>query len=460
MERFDLLVVGSGPGGRRAAIQAAKLGQDAAVIERNPAVGGVSVHTGTVPSKTLREAVLYLSGWRQRAFYGVSYRTKQSISAADVFGRVQQTLDHEVQVMRHQLMRNGVAIIHGEAKFLDAGTVEVAHVDGRVSRCAGDKIVISTGTRPHRPDTIPFDGETIVDSDELLRMQDLPRSMTVIGGGVIGVEYATIFSALDIQVTLVDGRERMLEFVDDEIMDHFVHLLRDRGMVVRLGEKVEHIERDDRGRSVAILNSGKRIRSDVTLFAAGRMGATDNLALDAAGLHADARGRLEVNEFYQTEVPTIYAVGDVIGFPALASTSMNQGRVAACHAFGAKVQSSPATFPFGIYAVPEISMVGKTEEQLRAENTPYETGIARFRETSRGHILGIEEGTLKLLFSIEDQRLLGVHIIGEGATELVHIGQAVLAFGGTLDYFLETVFNYPTLAEVYKVAALNAYNKL
>ena len=460
MERYDLIVIGSGPGGRRAAIQAAKLDKDVALIERNPAVGGVSVHTGTVPSKTLREAVLYLSGWRQREFYGRSYRAKKDISATDVLGRVQQTLDHEVEVMCHQLLRNSVETINGTARLADANTVEIDEVDGRVSRYEAEHIVISTGTSPRRPAEIPFDGETIMDSDDLLNLKTLPRSMTVVGAGVIGVEYATIFSALDIQVTLIEARDQMLDFIDGEIMDQFIHALRDRGVVVRLGEKVASIEKNERGQTVTILESGKRIRSDVALFAAGREGATQALNLEAAGLKTDSRGRLEVNEFYQTAVPSIYAVGDVIGFPSLASTSMEQGRIAACHAFGQPAHSSPETFPFGVYAVPEISMVGKTEETLRAEGIQYETGMARFRETSRGQILGIRDGTLKLLFGIEDRRLLGVHIIGEGATELVHIGQAVMALGGTLDYFVETVFNYPTLAEAYKIAALNAYNRL
>lgn len=460
MEEYDLLVIGSGPGGRRAAIQAAKLDQEVGLIEKNPAIGGVSVHTGTVPSKTLREAVLYLSGWRQREFYGRAYRAKQNISSQDVFGRLQQTLDHEVQVMQHQLLRNYVNIIQGEAVFTGPNTVRVTDYSGSVSEYKADKFVISVGTSPYRPADIPFDGKSIIDSDDLLRMEKLPHSMTVVGGGVIGVEYATIFSALDIQVTLIEGRDAMLEFIDEEIMDTFIHSLRDRGMVVRTGEKVESIEKDAKERPVTVLASGKRIRSDVVLFAAGRMGSTSSLGLEAAGLEPDSRGRLKVDENYRTEVGNIYAVGDVIGFPSLASVSMEQGRIAACHACGATAHTTPETFPFGVYAVPEISMVGKNEQELKKEGIPYEVGIARFRETSRGQITGITDGTLKLLFGIEDHRLLGVHIIGEGATELVHIGQAVIGLNGTLDYFMGTVFNYPTFAEAYKVAALNAWNRL
>lgn len=460
MDKYDLIVIGSGPGGRRAAIQAAKLDKDVAIIDKNPAVGGVSVHTGTVPSKTLREAVLYLSGWRQREFYGRTYRAKQNITAADVFGRLQQTLAHEVEVMQHQLLRNYVDILSGTAAFTSPTTVRVTDLAERTTEYEAEKFVISTGTNPYRPDDIPFDGKCIIDSDDLLHMEELPHSMTVVGGGVIGVEYATIFSALDIQVTLVEARESMLDFVDEEVMDIFLHHLRDRGMVVHVGDKVETIGTNERGRTITTLKSGKRIRSDIALFAAGRMGATDALALDQAGLKADKRGRLEVDEHYRTKAEHIYAVGDVIGFPSLASTSMEQGRIAACHAFDLAAHSSPETFPFGIYAVPEISMVGKNEQQLKAEGISYEVGMARFRETSRGQILGIKDGVLKLLFAIDDHRLLGVHIIGEGATELIHIGQAVLSLGGGLKYFVETVFNYPTLAEAYKVAALNAYNRL
>lgn len=460
MKRYDLIVIGSGPAGQRAAIQAAKLGKKVAIIERKSVVGGVSLHTGTIPSKTLRESVLHLSGWRQRGFYGSSYRVKQDISASDVMQRLHITLNHEVEVMRHKLNRNGVQVLVGHARFKDAHTLEIEQEDGTYKRIAGEHILIAVGTRPYRPDHIPFDGKRILDSDDILKIDELPRTVTVVGAGVIGIEYATIFSALDVDVTVIEGRDTVLDFLDNEIVDELLHHLRDRGMTIRLGEKVTEIGKDKRGRAITHLASGKKVASDIVLFAAGRSGATDALDLPNAGLEADGRGRLTVNENYQTSLEHIYAAGDVIGFPSLASTSMEQGRLAACHAFGIPTHSHPETFPFGIYAVPEISMVGHTEQELKEQGIPYEVGTVRLRETARGQIKGIREGLLKMLFSLEDQKLLGVHIIGTGATESIHIGQAVMTLGGTLDYFIEAVFNYPTLAEAYKVAALDAWNRL
>ncbi|HIA09289.1 MAG TPA: Si-specific NAD(P)(+) transhydrogenase [Chromatiaceae bacterium] len=457
---YDFIVIGSGPAGQRAAIQAAKLHKSVALIERKSVVGGVSLHTGTIPSKTLRETVLYLSGWRQRGFYGRSYRVKQNITAEDLLQRLEITIRHEVEVIQHQLFRNGVCVIDGSASFQDPHTILVQEHDGLEHTIHADKILIATGTSPHRPNDIPFDGSSVIDSDDILNLHNIPRSLTVIGAGVIGVEYASIFNALDTEVTLVDGRETMLDFVDGELVDEFIHHLRDRGVNLRMGESVSRVEKDDRGRVITYLESGRRICSEQVMFAAGRTGATATLGLDKAGLEADSRGRIKVNENYQTDVAHIYAAGDVIGFPSLASTSMEQGRISACHAFGLAAHSCPENFPFGIYGVPEISLVGLTEQDARAKGIAYETGTAQFREISRGQILGLREGMLKMLFSLEDQRVLGVHIVGEGATELIHIGQAVMALGGTLSYFVENVFNYPTLAEAYKVAALDAYNKM
>ncbi len=460
METFDLLVIGSGPGGQRAAIQAAKLGKCVGLVEQRTVVGGVTAHTGTIPSKTLRETVLYLSGWRQRGFYGLSYRVKENITATDLIYRLQKTVQHQIEVVQHQLHRNGVSVLEGKASFTDPHTLRVVAADGSESLHAAERIVIATGTTPHRPPNISFDEHEVIDSDGILGLRQIPRAMAVIGAGVIGVEYATIFSALDIEVTLIDSRETILDFMERELVDEIVHDMRDRGVVLRLGERVSGVEREAHGRVVTTLESGKRVSGDVVLVAAGRMGATRHLALEYAGVEADERGRLTVNERYQTQVPHIYAVGDVIGFPALASTSAQQGRLAACHAFDAPAHSAPEYFPFGIYAVPEMSTVGLTEKELSGKNIPYETGVARFRETARGQILGMRQGLLKMLFSLRDRRLLGVHIVGEGATELIHIGQAVLSLKGTLDYFLETVFNYPTLAESYKIAALDAYNRM
>ena len=459
MDNFDFVVIGSGPAGQRGAIQAAKLGKSVAVVEQRTAIGGQCLHVGTIPSKTLREAVLYLTGWRQRGFYGRSYRVKQRITAEDLMQRLEITIRHEIEVLQHKLYRNGVTLLVGDASFVDTHTLRVNHADGSIKDYRGDNILIATGTVPVHPPHIPFNGRNILDSDGILEIKQLPRTMAVIGAGVIGAEYASMFSAMDVEITLIDGRQAMLDFLDREIVDEFVHSMRDRGVNIRLGDKVDAI--DDLGQQVQLrLASGKQVRADMALFAAGREGATRTLKLENAGLAVDNRGRIGVDENYRTSVAHIYAAGDVIGFPSLASTSMEQGRNAACHAFGAPTARRFTVFPFGIYAVPEMSVIGKTEEEVIREGIRHEIGVARFRETSRGQILGLREGILKLIFGTDDRRLLGVHIVGEGATELIHIGQAVLAFGGTLDYFVETVFNYPTLAEAYKVAALDAYNRI
>ena len=461
MQRYDLIVIGSGPAGRRAAVQAAKLAKSVLVVENRLRVGGVSVHTGTIPSKTLRETVLNLSGWRERGFYGLAYRVKKDIEGRDLGARLSKTLDYECEVLEHQFARNGVETMAGSARFLEPNMIEVTTPSGDPVRLRADKVVIAVGTRPYRPPNIPFDDKSIVDSDSLVAEPRVPRSLTVIGAGVIGLEYATIFSALDVPVTIVEPRPNFLEFIDREIIDEFVHELRKRGVTFRLGCKLDRVEMDESGWPVAILDDQRRVRTEMLLYAAGRVGATDNLGLEACGLTVDGRGRLAVDPMtFQTDVPHIYAAGDVIGFPALASTSMEQGRIAACHAFGTPLAPAPTFFPYGIYAVPEISTVGLTEEEVRAKGIPYEVGIARFRETSRGHIMGLQSGMMKMLFGLADKRLLGVHIVGEGATELIHIGQAVLNLGGTLDFFVQNTFNYPTLAEAYKIAALDAWNRM
>jgi NAD(P) transhydrogenase len=461
VDTYDLVVIGSGPAGRRAAVQAAKLGKSVLVVEGRKRVGGVSVHTGTIPSKTLRETVLNLTGWRERGFYGRSYRVKKDIEGSDLDARLNKTLEHEVDVLEHQFQRNGVKTMEGFARFLDPHRVLVIAPDASEIVVEGDRFLIAVGTAPFRPDYIPFDDDTILDSDMLIEAPRVPRSMVVIGAGVIGIEYATIFSALDVQVTLLEPRDTFLDFVDREIIDEFVHQLRDRGMIIRLGAKVTSIAKDKSGHVVTILEDGRSIRTEMLLFAAGRVGATSQLGLEHCGLSVDNRGRLKVNpKTFQTEVPHIYAAGDVIGFPSLASTSMEQGRIAACHAFGLPMPPAPQYFPYGIYAVPEISTVGMSEQEVREKNIPFECGIARFRETSRGHIMGLDSGLMKMIFSIKTRRLLGVHIIGEGATELIHIGQAVLNLKGTIDYFIENTFNYPTLAEAYKIAALDAWNRM
>lgn len=460
MAKYDLVVIGSGPAGRRGAIQAAKLGHSVLVIEKGRRVGGVSVHTGTIPSKTLRETVLNLTGWRERGFYGRAYRVKKDLQAKDLMLRLHKTLDHEVDVLEHQFARNGVHTLQGTAYFVDPSHIEVKTCDDEIKTIEGERFLIAVGSRPYRPEHVPFDGKRVFDSDDILELPHLPRSLTVVGAGVIGIEYATIFSALDVSVCLVESRTSMLDFVDRELVAEFTHELRDRGLAIRLGAKVDNIE-VSQGQTLVVLEGGRQMRADMLLYAAGRMGDTGPLKLDACGLIPDNRGRLSVDpKTYQTTVPHIYAAGDVIGFPSLASTSMEQGRIAACHAFNSALPPSPEFYPYGIYAVPEISTVGMTEEEVRERGIAFECGVARFRETSRGHIMGLEHGMMKMLFSIDDRRLLGVHIVGEGATELIHIGQAVLNLKGTLEYFVENTFNYPTLAEAYKIAALDAWNRM
>ncbi len=458
MKKYDLVVIGSGPAGQRAAVQAAKLDKRVAIIERNMQVGGVSVHTGTIPSKTVREAVLYLTGFKQRGFYGLGHRERKNITPADVLERVKKTLSNQVEVMLNQLSRNGIEVLNGCARFLDANTLEIERATGELEILGADKILLAVGTKPYRPAHIPFDNRSIFDSDGILQFEKMPKTLTVIGGGVIGVEFATIFSALDVVVTLVEERSSILDFCDAEIIDEFQHKLRNRGVVLRLQESVTEIKKHN-GKVLTFLASGKILQSDMLLFAAGRSGATDSLNLELAGLTADHRGRIQVNETFQTAVPNIYAAGDIIGFPSLSATSMVQGRLAACHMFNHTFSNKLEFFPYGIYAVPEISMVGATEKELKEQGIPYESGIARFQELARGQILGLTDGLLKMLFAIEDRRLLGVHIVGEGATELIHVGQAVITLGGKLEYFIDSAFNYPTLAEAYKVAALNAWNK-
>ena len=453
---FDLLVIGSGPAGQKAAIQAAKLGRHVAVVERQQ-IGGTSVNWGTIPSKTLREAIVYLTGLSQRAMYGESYRVKEEITVEDLRLRTQQVIDREVDVVRHQLMRNHVHIVEGSARFVDPHTVAVSGRDER--RLTAENVVIATGTRPARPPEVEFDDRTILDSDGLLGLDRIPASVVVVGAGVIGIEYASMFAALGANVTVVEKRARLLDFCDAQISEGLQYHLRDLGVVFRFGEEVTAVDGHD-GAALAHLASGKRVAADVVLYAAGRQGQTEDLDLANAGLAADERGRIAVGPDYRTAVAHIYAAGDVIGWPALAATSMEQGRLAAAHAFGIESASMSEILPIGIYTIPEISYVGRTEEELTDAAVPYEVGISRYRELARGQILGDTYGMLKLLVSPDAGTVLGVHVLGTNATEVVHIGQAVMGFGGSVDYLVDAVFNYPTLAESYKVAALDAKNKL
>ncbi|MEE2687812.1 MAG: Si-specific NAD(P)(+) transhydrogenase [Pseudomonadota bacterium] len=464
MYDYDLFVIGTGPGGQRAAVQAAKLGKRVGIAEGGTVVGGICIGKGTIPSKTLREAALYLSGYRERNFYGASYSVKEKITMGDLLHRTDHVIRTEMDVTRHQLLRNGIDLHIADASFVDGHTIRLETPgDTENKEIKADKVVIAVGTNAARDQHIPFDGQCIFTSDDMLDLKDLPRTMAVIGGGVIGVEFATIFAILGVRVTLVDARPRLLDFVDAEVIDSLVYNMRRNRVTLRLGEEVTGLETvdDNRGEHVRIkLKSGKQIFADKALYSIGRQGATDGLNLEAAGLEADKRGRLAVNEQFQTDVENVYAVGDVIGFPSLASTSSEQGRLAACHAFGIHADSIPDLFPYGIYAIPEISMVGKGEEELTEEGVPYEIGKAEYREIARGTILGDSSGMLKLIFHSETKKLLGVCIIGEGASELIHIGQAVIAMNGTIDYFIDTVFNYPTLAECYKTAAFDGVNRL
>jgi len=461
---YDLIVIGSGPGGQKAAIQGAKLGKRVALIEKQTVVGGICTNFGTIPSKTLREAVLHLSGYRERSIYGSAYTIKETPTIDDLLFRANHVMRHEIDVIRHQLARNGVELINATAALIEPNLVAASTSSGQGQRILStEKIIIATGTKAAKDPSIPFDGQTILTSDDILGLELIPKTLAVIGAGVIGCEYASIFATLGVRVTLVDKRDRLLPFIDNEISDSLAYQLRQQRVGLRFCEEVCNLEsaQGNNGNEVMIkLASGKTVVAVAALFSVGRIGNTEDLNLEAVGLKTDDRGRLKVNGNYQTEVPNIYAVGDVIGFPSLASTSMEQGRIAACNAFNHPYVSVPELFPYGIFTIPEISMVGRTEEELTKAGIPYEVGRATYREIARGQIIGDEIGILKLLIHVETHKLLGVHILGEGASELIHIGQAVMAHDGTVEYFINSVFNYPTLAECYKTAAFDGINRL
>jgi NAD(P) transhydrogenase len=457
---YDLVVIGSGPAGQKGAICAAKMRKKVAIIDRKKSVGGVCVHTGTIPSKTLREAVLYLSGFRQRTFYGRGYVLKDRIAMADLIFRAQAVMAREVEVIKSQLRRNYVTILEGDARFLDANTLEVKSDEGS-QLVGGRHVLIACGTRPAHSADIPMDGHRIFDSDQVHCLEEIPRDLIVVGAGIIGLEYASMFAALGVKVTLLDQRPILLDFVDREIVESLCFQLRQLGTVFRLGEKVVSVGFDqEKDRVFAKLASGKNVHGQGLLYTIGRQANGDLLNLESAGLSSEGRGKLSVNEHFQTTVPHIYAAGDVIGFPALASTSMEQGRLASCHMFGKPGKMPPNLIPYGIYTIPEISMVGQTEEQLTKENINYEVGLARYAELAKGQMLGDDQGLLKLVFDPDSLKLLGVHAIGDRAAEIIHIGQVVLTLGASIEYFRDAVFNYPTLAEAYKVAALDGLNKL
>jgi NAD(P) transhydrogenase len=458
--KYDLIIIGSGPAGQRAAVAASKMNKRVVVVEARGVVGGVCINTGTIPSKTMREAVLHLSGYNYRSIYGINYRVKEKITMADLAFRVQAVIKTEIDVTEAQLSRNGIDVVHGIARFIDPRQV---HVEGPQTETTleADRIIIAVGTKPACSPKVPVNGRNIINSDQILGLESLPHSLIVVGGGVVGVEYTCMFAVLGVRVTLIEKRDRLLEFADREIIEALSYHLRDARVTLRLGEEVESVEELPPDTVVANLESKKRVSGDALLYAVGRQGNVDDLNLAAAGLEADSRGRIAVDEQYQTKVEHIYAVGDVVGFPALASVSMEQGRIAAARAFNDRAATSnPGFYPYGIYTIPEISFIGKTEEQLTGEDVPYEVGMAYYREVARGQIRGDTTGRLKLIFHRETRKVLGIHIIGEGATELIHIGQAVMTLDGTIDYFIDTVFNYPTLAECYKVAAFNGLGRL
>jgi NAD(P) transhydrogenase len=456
---YDLIVIGSGPAGQRAAIYGAKLGKKVALVEMREVVGGACINTGTIPSKTMREAVLHLSGYNYKSIYGMYYRVKERITMADLAFRVQHVIKTEIDVTEAQLSRNNIEMLTGVASFVDATHVQVTNSKGSTVYEAKN-VLIATGTKPASSPKVQINGTTIVNSDLVLNLPTLPSTMIIVGGGVIGVEYCCMFAALGVRVTLIERRPRLLEFADQEIVEALSYHLRDARVTMRMNEEVGSVEEID-GKVVANLQSNKKLQGDALLYAVGRQGNVDELNLANAGIESDERGRIPVDKDFRTKAPAVFAVGDVIGFPSLASVSMEQGRIAAARAFGDEsIVSNPSFYPYGIWTIPEISFLGKTEEQLTEEDVPYEVGVAYYREIARGQIRGDTTGRLKLIFHRETHALLGVHIIGEGASELVHIGQAVMALGGKLDYFVETVFNYPTLAECYKVAAFNGLNRV
>ncbi|MDZ4723413.1 MAG: Si-specific NAD(P)(+) transhydrogenase [candidate division Zixibacteria bacterium] len=457
---FDLVVIGSGPAGEKAAIEASKMRKSTAIIESQSVQGGVCLHTGTIPSKTLRETVMYVAGLRQRSVYGLVGGVRSDVSIKELMYRKDQVIQQELDVIQQNMSRHRIEVVHGVGVITDPHTVIVSDSDATNRIIRAEAIIISTGTRSHRLEGVCFDNQYIYDAETILGLDVIPRTMTIVGGGVIGCEYASIFSHLGIKVTIVDQRKRLLSFLDNEISEALTYLMRKYGVTLVMGESISEIKVED-DHVVTLTKTGRRIVSERLLYAAGRRGNTDNLGLESVGLEADERGIIKVDEKYRTNVPSIYAVGDVIGFPSLASVSMDQGRLAAIHCFKQENISCLNTLmPYGIYTIPAVSMVGETEEGLAAAGQDYEIGVARYYELARGQIINDHDGLLKLIFDRNSKRILGVHIIGDGATELVHIGQAVMTHGGTLDYFIDTVFNYPTLAEAYKVAALDGFSRL
>ena len=460
MESYDLVVLGSGPAGEKGAAQAAYFGKRVALIERRAELGGAGINTGTIPSKTLREAALYFSGLRQRGLYGIDYSLREGLTVEGLMHRKDAVVAAERAKIGANLAAHKIDLIPGVTRFEDAHTVVATDQRGAPRYVSGEFILIAVGSKPHRPPELTFDQKFLFDSDSILSMDRIPKSMIVVGGGVIGCEYASIFTALGVEVMLVDGRERLLPFLDAEISERLRERLAALGLKFFFEERPKQTQRTASGIRMT-LASGHTLESETALFAAGRRGAVEGLALEKAGLGINQRGYIDVNEHYQTGERHIYAAGDVIGFPALASTSMEQGRVAMCHAFGIPYKQRLASqLPMGIYTIPEISAVGETEESCREKKIEYQVGRAKYANNARGQIIGDSSGMLKLIFRRSNKQLLGVHILGESATELVHLGMAVLESAGSMDTFIELVFNYPTLSEMYKYAAYDGLGNL
>ncbi len=476
-EKFDLVVIGCGPAGEKAGAQAAYFGKRVAVIERARVPGGSCINTGTVPSKTLRESALYFSGLGQRGLYGIDYSLKENLTVHDFMHHEREVVEMERRRILKNLQLHKIEYVQGQAAFEDAHTIVVT--DGQTTnggstpgsqglylqplrerRLRGEVILIATGSKPHRPAEISFDDVHTFDSDTFLQMERIPKSLAVIGGGVIGCEYASIFMALGVKVTLVDGRDKLLPFLDTEISERLRDRLKQLGMEFWFNERPVKVENSASGATLH-MKSGKKLETEAALFAAGRRAAVDGLALEKASLALNDRGYIPVDENYRAGVENIYAAGDVIGFPALASTSMEQGRVAVCHAFGFKYKQRVASMlPMGIYTIPEISAAGETEDSCKEKKIEYCVGRARYENNARGHITGDTAGLLKIVFAPGDKKLLGVSIIGESATELIHIGMMALDNGLTINEFIEQVFNYPTLSEMYKYAAYDGLGNL
>ncbi len=459
---FDLIVIGVGPAGEKGAVQAAYFGKHVCVVEREPEPGGAAVHTGTLPSKTLRETALFLSGYRQRELYGLTVQVNRELAVPKLLSRKNAVRELEVARIRWNLERHNVTQLRGVARFLDPHTVEVVSLGSPPRRLTSEFFLVATGSKPFQPSNIPFDDEDVDDSDTILQIDRLPASMTVLGGGVIGCEYASMFAALHVDVTLVDGRPRLLPFLDLEMGERLRGAMTGLGVEMRLGANTKTVARvPGKGIVCTFDDGGPDVAGEKLLFAAGRNGRSEDLSLDAVGVEADKRGYIKVDDDYRTKCPSIYAAGDVIGFPALASTSMEQARVAVCHAFGFTYKRQMShLLPYGIYTIPEVSSVGLSEEMAKDKGAEYFVGRAYYRDNARGKIIGDKDGIIKVLFDKGTRKLLGCHCLGDRASELVHIGQAVIILGGTVDTFIEMVFNYPTLSEIFKYAAYDALGNL